>query len=406
MTDLKPSSSSASYGSVPTICNRPPAFTEGKIDGTNYLLWKFKITIVLDSYELLDIVLGVDAEPVAVTDGGNTTPPNPQLVEDWRRKYTDALCAIHKYSKFCPHPDSTHFEVLHVDDLEITGDHEDNIVKTQEWLSQEFDMTDLGLLHYCLEIEVWQKSYHIFISQERYARELLSTFGMTESNPVVTPMEVNTKLSINDLSGQVDNKLYIKLVGRLIFLCNTRPDIIKFYKNLFKGMWILKYLKGTLTFGVSYTSRDILYGYCDLDWAGDIDMRKSVTCYEFMFGSGIISWASKKQKTVALSSTEAEYKATCVAAYEVVWLRRILNYSATLNCDSQSCIAMAKNPIFHARIKHIEIQYHYVRDLIEEETLYMEYNLIEDNHADIFTKALGSAQMNKHLRGLGVGPRT
>ncbi|XP_068657940.1 uncharacterized mitochondrial protein AtMg00810-like [Aristolochia californica] len=315
--------------------------------------------------------------------------------------------------------------VLYVGDLVITGDHEDNIVKTREWLSQEFDMTDLGLLHYYLGIEVWQKSYHIFISQERYARELLSTFGMTESNPVVTPMEVNTKLSINDSSEKVDNKLYRKLVGSLIFLCNTRPDISygvgvlsRFSNNPRKMHWqagirILKYLKGTLTFGVSYTRGDILSGYCDSNWAGDIHTRKSVTGYGFLFGSGIISWVSKKQKTVALSSTKAEYKAACVAACEAVWLRRILTdigipltESTTLNCDSQSYIAMAKNPVFHARTKHIEIQCHYVREQIEEETIYMGYYPIEDNHANIFTKALGSAQMNKHLRGLGVCPRT
>ncbi|XP_068638430.1 secreted RxLR effector protein 161-like [Aristolochia californica] len=238
-------------------------------------------------------------------------------------------------------------------------------------------------------------------------------------------MEVNTKLSINDSSEKVDNNLYRKLVGSLIFLCNTRPEISygvgvlsRFSNNPSKthwqgGMQILKYLKGTLTFGVSYTRRDILFGYCDSDWAGDIDTRKSVTGYEFLFGSGIISWANKKQQTVALSSTEAEYKAACVAACEAVWLRRILTdigipltESTTLNFDSQSCIAMAKNPVFHARTKHIEIQYHYVRELIEEEPIYMEYCPTEDNHADIFTKALGSAQMNKHLHGLGVGPRT
>lgn len=313
--------------------------------------------------------------------------------------------------------------VLYVDDLVITGDHEENIRKTQEWLSQEFEMTDLGLLHYCLGIEVWQKPHNIFISQQRYVRELLIAFGMSECKSVVTPMEGNTKLSVDDPSEQVDGKLYRRLVGSLIFLCNTRPDIsyavgvLSRFSNKPRenhwqaGMRILKYLRGTLEYGITYKTGDLLYGYCDSDWAGDIDSRKSVTGYGFMFGGSIISWASKKQPTVALSSTEAEYKAACVASSEAVWLRRILSdigipmkEATTLHCDNQSCIALTKNSVFHARTKHIEIQYHYVRDLIQEGIVYMEYCPTEDNCADIFTKALGSSHLNKHLLNLGIGP--
>jgi hypothetical protein len=114
---------------------------------------------------------------------------------------------------------------------------------------------------------------------------------------------------------------------------------------------------------------------------------------------------------VALSSTEAEYKAACIAACEVVWLRRILMDVAVpirtptvLRCDNQSCMAIAKNPVFHARTKHIEIQYHYVRELINDETVELEYCPTSENSADIFTKALGAEQLQHHLRRLGVGP--
>ncbi|MCO5588602.1 hypothetical protein L7F22_042559 [Adiantum nelumboides] len=126
---------------------------------------------------------------------------------------------------------------------------------------------------------------------------------------------------------------------------------------------------------------------------------------------GIVSWISKKQPTVALSSTEAEYKAACFAACEAVWLRRILTdlgvqvATTTLQCDNQSCMAIAKNPVFHARTKHIEIQYHYVRELIEDEIIELEYCPTLENQADIFTKPLPSNLHYQNLHPLGIGPR-
>ncbi|MCO5606038.1 hypothetical protein L7F22_060225 [Adiantum nelumboides] len=178
-------------------------------------------------------------------------------------------------------------------------------------------------------------------------------------------------------------------------------------------MRILKYIKGTLDHGIFY-KQDlcILHGFCDSDWAGDGDSRKSVSGYCFSLGSGIVSWISKKQPTVALSSTEAEYKAACFAACEAVWLRRILTdlgvqvaTATTLQCDNQSCMAIAKNPVFHARTKHIEIQYHYVRELIEDEIIELEYCPTLENQADIFTKPLPSNLHYQHLHQLGIGPR-
>ncbi|XP_057951038.1 secreted RxLR effector protein 161-like [Malania oleifera] len=162
-------------------------------------------------------------------------------------------------------------------------------------------MTDLWLLHFFLGIEVWQHPGKIFISQQRYAHELLKAFGMAECTLVVTLMEVNIKLSIEDPSPLVDTKRYRSLIGSLVYLCNTRPNIsfsvgiLSRFANKPReihrkaGMRVLKYIKGTPHFGISYTSGNSLIGYCDSDWAGDIDSKKSVSGYCFLFRNGIIS---------------------------------------------------------------------------------------------------------------------
>jgi hypothetical protein len=134
---------------------------------------------------------------------------------------------------------------------------------------------------------------------------------------------------------------------------------------------VLRYLKGTLDYGIKYIdASDVEFtGYSDFDWAGNLDDRKSTTGYAFSIGSGVVSWSSKKQPTVSLSSTEAEYKALCATTYEVVWLRRLLQdvgeerkEPTMIRCDNQSSINIAKNLIFHARTKHVEAQYHFVRE--------------------------------------------
>lgn len=312
--------------------------------------------------------------------------------------------------------------ILYVDDLIITGSHEQRIVQTQELLCQEFEMTNLGLMHYCLGIEVWQKPKGIFISQQKYAREILKTFGMTDCKSVTTPMEVGLKLSTEDISQPVDETLFRKLVGSLIYLCNTRPDInfavgviSRFANNPRTNHWnagmrILRYICGTMDYGITYDVGNTLIGFCDSDWAGDADTRRSVTGFCFCLGSGCVSWSSKKQPTVALSSTEAEYKAACLASCEALWLRRVLmdlgapQIDPTMvQCDNQSCMAIAKNPVFHARTKHIEIQYHYVRELILNESIDLVYCHTSENCADIFTKALSREQLEHHLHRLGIG---
>ena len=174
---------------------------------------------------------------------------------------------------------------------------------------------------------------------------------------------------------------------------------------------ILRYVKGTKDFGILYEAdRDFnLTGYTDSDWAGSTDDRKSTSGYVFLLGNKAISWASKKQTTVALSSAEAEYMAATSAACEATWLRKILQdvqqdskTPTVIHCDNMSAIAMTKNPVFHSRTKHIEIRYHFIRELVERGEIKMEFCKTEEQLADIFTKPIATEKFIKFRDMLGV----
>ncbi|XP_006593273.1 uncharacterized protein LOC114379003 [Glycine soja] len=210
-------------------------------------------------------------------------------------------------------------------------------------MMQEYEMIDLGLMRYFLGMQVKQRPGQIFISQEKYADDLLKKFNMQDCKPLATPMAMNEKLSKDVGKNKVDATIYRSLVGSLIYLTNSRPDIVhavsivsRFMSNPRKAHFaaakrILRYVKGTKDFGILYKAdKDFnLIGYTDSDWAGSTNDRKSTSGYVFLLGNKAISWASKKQTTVALSSAEAEYMTATSAACEATWLRKILQDSKT-----------------------------------------------------------------------------
>jgi hypothetical protein len=174
---------------------------------------------------------------------------------------------------------------------------------------------------------------------------------------------------------------------------------------------VLRYVKGTPDFGILYCRRKDprLCGYTDIDWAGSIDDRKSTFGYVSSLGIGAITWTNKKQHAVALSSTEAEYEAAVKGACEAVWLRHILldlqlqqTMPTPLFCDNQGVIKLAKNPIFHECIKHVEVHCHFIRQLVEDGSIELQYCLTGDQIADILTKALGREKYVKFLDKLVV----
>jgi hypothetical protein len=174
---------------------------------------------------------------------------------------------------------------------------------------------------------------------------------------------------------------------------------------------ILRYIKGTVDDGIFYTFSDNsqLVGYTDSDYAGDIGERKSTSGYMFSLGNGIFSWSSKKQQVVALSTAEAEYIAAAYCATQAVWLRKMLEelrhkqqHPTVIYCDNKSAIALAKNPVFHGRSKHIDIKYHFIRDLVKSEEIVLEFCKTEDQMADIFTKALKTNSFLKFKKMIGM----
>eukprot|EP00253_Pinus_taeda_P014283 PITA_14283 len=286
------------------------------------------------------------------------------------------------------------FVVVYVDDLIITGSSAHLIHGIKQDLCNTFDMTDLGLRHYCFGAEVWQTENNIFLSQSKYARNLVDRFKLQDCKPATTPMEPGLKLSAQSSSSLVDETLFRQLVGNLIYLTATRPDISFALSYISRFMsapkadhWIvakrvLRYVRGTPDYGLLYTRSfdPILGGYTDFDWAGSVDDRKSTTGYVFSLGSGAVTWTSKKQQVVAISSTEAEYQGAVKASCEAVCLQCLLADMhvsqagpTPLFCDNQGVLKLAKDPVFHERTKHVENHCHYIRQLVEDGSIHLLY---------------------------------
>jgi hypothetical protein len=272
--------------------------------------------------------------------------------------------------------------LLYVDDMIITGDDITGIQELKQFLSQHFEMKDLGPLNYFLGLEISSSSDGYYLTQTKYISDLLSRANLTDSKIVDTPAELNTRLTPYDGEPLRDFTLYRHLVGSLVYLTVTRPDISYAVHQVSQFMAaprsthfsavlrILRYLKGTLFHGLYFSSQSPLqlHAYTDADWAGDPTDRRSTTGYCFLLGTSLISWRSKKQTVVARSSTEAEYRALADTTAELLWLRWLLQdmgvslSSATpLYCDNRSAIQIAHNDVFHERTKHIEIDCHLVR---------------------------------------------
>ncbi|KAK2966107.1 hypothetical protein RJ640_001521 [Escallonia rubra] len=270
--------------------------------------------------------------------------------------------------------DSSQISVKGKDDLIFTWNNPSMFKEFKNAMAQEFEMTDIGLMSYYLGIEVKQRDNGIFIFQEGYAKEILKKFKMDDSNLVSTPVECGVKLSKKDVGEKVDPTFFKSLVGSLRYLTCTRPDIlfgvwlISRYMEALTGTHmkaakrILRYLKGTIEFGLFYSPSNNfkLLGYRDSDWAGDLDDRKSTTGFVFYMGDMTFTWSSKRQPIVTLSTCEAEYVAATSCVCQAIWFRFLLRElhlpqeeSIEIFVDNKSAIALAKNPVFHDRSKHI-----------------------------------------------------
>ncbi|KAA8517060.1 hypothetical protein F0562_017122 [Nyssa sinensis] len=222
--------------------------------------------------------------------------------------------------------------LLYVDDMIITGDDLSGIRDLQHFLSQNFEMKDLGQLNYFLGLEVTFGSDGYYLSQAKYASDLLSKAGLTDSKTCTSPLDPNVRLLVTNGESLPDATLYRQLVGSLIYLTVTRPDIsyaVHLVSQFMSAprsthyaavLHILRYVKGTLFHGLHFSSRSSLElrSYSDADWAGDPTDRRFTTGYCFLLGTSLISWRSKKQTIVARSSTEAEYRALADTTAELL----------------------------------------------------------------------------------------
>ena len=283
-------------------------------------------------------------------------------------------------------------------------------------------MTDLGPAHMYLGMEITRDytSNTLSLNQQKYIQVVLNRFKMTDCNPVSTPMETGIKLSKRiDIATPFEKNQYQKLIGCLEYAAMaTRPDITFAVHSLAQfssnpdtihfnaAKRILRYLKGSLNFGLVFKGNKSenfqLLGYSDADWAGSTHDRKSIGGYCFYLNNSLISHMSKKQKTIALSTAESETHAAIQATKEAIWLRNFLeelsfkqNQPTTILCDNQAAIALSHNPEFHSRSKHVDIQYHFLRQHVELKTVDLKYVGTEEMAADGLTKALSRYKHNR-----------
>eukprot|EP00253_Pinus_taeda_P010639 PITA_10639 len=269
--------------------------------------------------------------------------------------------------------------VLYVDDLILTGSDPNLINHVKSSLKKKFEMTDLGPLHYFLGLQVLQSKEGISLSQSKYACDILRHFHMEDCKPAPSPFQSGVKLSVSCTSPEVDATSYRQLVGKLLYLTHTRPD---------------------LSFAVGLVAR-FMQNPREIHWKAAKRILRYVR--------GPIKWACKKQAAISLSSAEAEYRGAMEASKEVLWLRQILSefgfeqqHPTTLWCDNQSAIQLCKDPVQHQRSKHIELHMHFIRKLINDHVLEVQYCSTDDQVADIFTKALTEAKFTKLRYMLGV----
>jgi hypothetical protein len=322
---------------------------------------------------------------------------------------------------------------LYVDDLFLFTGSVRLLRHFKQQLMDEFEMEDLGEARLVLGMQIARdrRARVLTISQQSYLEKALSRLGAADLNAVATPIDTNSQLvkaADNHEATPAEITRYQSIIGTLQYAANgTRPDIAHAVNQLaryssnpddthFTALKrILRYVKGTTGRVLTYTGtrlhQPLLIGYSDADYANSKDDRLSVTGYAFLFCGGAISWSSRRQKTVAQSTVEAEYMATAEAVKETMWWRSFLgelghdiSQPTPLFSDNQGSIQLAKNSDHHARTKHIDVKYHLIRQELIKRTVTLNHISTQHNIADVLTKGLVRERHNAFSAALGLTP--
>jgi hypothetical protein len=311
---------------------------------------------------------------------------------------------------------------IYVDDIIFGATNEILCEDFAKCMQDEFEMSMMGELNFFLGLQVKQSKDAIFISQSKYTKELLKKFGMENTKHATTPMSTSTKLDKDECGKPVDIKMYRGMIGSLLYLTASRPDIMfsvclcaRFQacpkeSHLLAVKRIFRYLNGTRELGLWYPRCDEfnLIGYCDADFAGCKVDRKSTSGTCCFLGHSLVSWSSKKQNSVALSTAEAEYVAAGSVCAQILWMQHtLLDYGLNLKnvpimCDNTSAICLTKNPVHHSRSKHIDIRHHFIRDHVQNGDVVINHVDTERQLADIFTKPLCEDRFCMIRREIGM----
>lgn len=311
---------------------------------------------------------------------------------------------------------------IYVDDIIFGSTNVSLCEEFSKCMHSEFEMSMMGELNYFLGLQIKQTKEGIFINQAKYVKDLLKKFDFEGMKPLSTPMSSSIKIDKDENGKAVDITKYRGMIGSLLYLTASRPDIMysvclcaRYQSNpkeshLNAVKRIFRYLSGTKNLGLWYpkgTHID-LFSYTDADWAGCTIDRKSTSGTCHFLGFALVSWFSKKQNSVALSTAEAEYISAASCCAQVLWMKQTLldlglSYDhVPIMCDNTSAINLSKNPVLHSRTKHIEIRHHFLRDHVQKGDITLEF--ISTNHqiADILTKPLALERFASLRRGLGL----
>lgn len=354
-----------------------------------------------------------------------------QAGRQWNKKLDDALLKFGlRKSSLDPciyfSGNNSLIIAIYVDDFLIFYRQEAKLLELKAYLSSTFSMKDVGPAKGCIGMNIHQGKESIEIDQVGYIQDILDRFGMSSANAVGTPSDTSIKLSaqmVNDDNSIVGKVPFQEAVGSLLYLTQaTRPDIAfavndvsRFNSKHSIDHWnavkrIMRYLKGTMNYKLRYTKGSSqMIAYTDADWASDIDKRRSCTGLVVNIADGAVSWMSKRQSTVALSSTEAEYIALSSTVCEVTWLKQLLAElnvdfarPAVIYCDNQSTIKLSESDAFRPRTKHIDIRYHHLRTKLLDGIFDLRFLPSAEMTADSLTKAVTKEKTLLCARKMGL----